>query len=75
MRLTQDVPIKDTVRIGNGSNRTMFVSLPHRKKKGMVFRNISNLKGEKNEDGKKFFVNDQLPEVLKEKRRRVKQMK
>ena len=41
----------------------------------MIYPKVENLKDERNEDGKKYFINDQLPTGLNEKRRRVQQMK
>ena len=40
----------------------------------MVFRNIDKLSYEKNEEGTKYYINGQLPEVLNKKRRRMNQI-
>ena len=74
MRLWQDMPIKSARRFGCYSNnrRAMLIEFSDPKKKGMVFRNMANLKEEQNAEGTKFFVNDHLPDELNEKRRKYK---
>ena len=75
LKTEHNVPIMEAVRIGAGKNRSMLVTLPHRNKKPQLNAKINKLKEARNEDVKKYFVNDQLPEELNERRCRVQQMK
>ena len=72
-----DINFTDATRIGSGINRSMlpFPSLPHKSKKSSIYTKVENLKEARNEGGRKFYINDHLPESLNEKRRCTQQMK
>ena len=58
-------------RIGkpNSDNRPLVVKLYDSNDKAVVFKHASNLKEAENNKGGKYYVNNQLPEKLKEQRR------
>ena len=68
-RLLLNIAIKVAHRMGQGTNRAMVVQLENYEEKGKIFKNLYKLKGVKNEDGKFYFVNDQLPSELQEEQR------
>ena len=75
LKMDNDVKFSDAIRIGSGKNRLMLIFLSHKNKEGPIYTKIGNLRDTRNEDGRNFFVNDQLPEQLNEQCRRVQQMK
>ena len=61
-------------RSGPPNNRSITATLRDPGDKGVVFAYVWNLKGLKNNFGKPYFVDAQLPEALRERRRRAKQI-
>ena len=66
----QDVEIQVAHRIGVGTNRAMMIRLQNPDDKKLIFSHRKNLKSQKMTKGKPFFINDQLPEMLAEEKRK-----
>ena len=69
MRIAEEVPIEVAHRIGEGKHRPMVVRVAEGAK-GKIFSKVGNLCDITNEDGRKYYVNDQLPDELNERRRK-----
>ena len=67
-----EIEIEAAHRLGVGQNRQMVVRLADVEDKAKIFENSKNLKDLTNEDNKKFFVNDQVPEEMSEMRKQAK---
>ena len=52
----------------------MVIKLKDESKKGTIFANVAKLKDERDKGGKKFFLNNQLPEPINEQRKRYNQL-
>ena len=63
------IDIKVAHRTGVGDFRPIVVELENKMDKGVILKKKAKLKSHRNEAGKKYFINEQLPEVLSEKRR------
>ena len=68
-----DVPIQTAYRIGKKGNdyRTMYVKLIDSNHLGLIFSKVSNLKDERNDNDKPYFINEQHTEKENEERRRI----
>ena len=53
-------------------NRTMVVKLKKAGDKGIIYKHSKNLKDITNGDGEKYYINDQLPELQEEAKRKKK---
>ena len=60
--------------MGTGPNKTLVVKLKDPAKKHFVFSREANLKEVKNNQGKSYFVADQLPEQLQEFKRQSQEI-
>ena len=61
MKITTDIPIQAVHRVGDGKNRPLRVVLQNQRDKGIIYKNVSNLKNVTNDRGKKYQIRDQLP--------------
>ena len=68
LELTQVPAVKVAHRVGEGQNRPMVVRLKSARDKGVIYKNVSNLKEKKNAEDKAYFVNDQLPARMNEQK-------
>lgn len=74
LEIREMIPANKAYRIGAGQNRPLIVELRHPENKGKIFSNATKLKGKVNEKGKPYFVAEQLPEEMNEKRRRMNEL-
>ena len=72
MKVQQKIGIQVAHRIGLGQNRPIVVRLEDFADKAVIFLKTKTLKDQTNEDNTKFFVNDQLPEEISERKRQIK---
>ena len=74
LKLNHPVTIQVAHHISNGKNRPMRVVLQNPQQKGIIYKNVSNLKGVTNEKGKKYQIQDQLPPRASERTIRNKDL-
>ena len=74
MKIQQPIEIQSAVRIGKSTPRSVLVKLKSVKDKGMVFKNVKNLKEVHNSKDGLLFVNNQLPPRLQEQQWRYRQL-
>ena len=67
-----DIEIDVAHRMGTGTNRPIVVRLKQQQAKNKFFGNITKLKGLKNQKGRYYQVDNQLPEELSEKRKHMR---
>ena len=68
LKITEDVPIKDAHRMGEGTNRALMVKFRHQDGRAKIYPYLQNLKG------KRKYVNDQVPDETSERKRRERQV-
>ena len=73
LKVTDDIKVRSARRIGKGDNRPIEVVLKNPTDKGVIYKHTSNIKGVKNDKNQGYFIEDQLPEVLAEQKRKLKQ--
>lgn len=69
LKIDRAVPVKNAYRLGYGQHRPAVIELENVEDKGVIFQNVGHLKNVKNEEGRSFFVSEQLPEEFAERRR------
>ena len=75
VKISEDIKIRIAHKIGKqGSEKCpMIVALKNVRDKGTIYKSTKNLKGQKNEEGDEYFVNDQLPAQQTEEVRKLRQ--
>ena len=74
LEIEDEIAVENVYWRGKGKSRPMCVTLQNVKDKGLIYKNVKNLKGKKNEDGKSFNVTDDLPLELQEQQRKYRGM-
>ena len=74
MKITEEIKVYSTLRLGNGNNRPLLVKLSSAASKSVIYSNVSNLKDVKNKNGKNYQISDHLPEEMNEQSRRSRQI-
>ena len=77
LQITQEIKINNAHRIGKQSDsldyRNMVIVLKFSKDKAMIYKHAKNLKDKQNEEGKEYYISDQLPPEQTEASRQRKQ--
>ena len=74
MKIDQHIEITKAYCSGTSKPRALTFVLDNPSDKGLIFSNVRNLRGIKNEMGKPYFIDEQLPELFREQKRRHKQI-
>lgn len=69
LQIQDNIVLQNAYRVGAGTDRPMVVELQKSQDKTKIYQKVGNLKGVKNTKKKPYFVSDQLPEDLAEKKR------
>ena len=75
MKVDKDIKVAVAHRLGKkGDKCNMIARLKNPADKGVIYKNAKLLKDQKNKDNDSYYINDQLPEEMAEKRMRAKQI-
>ena len=71
LQISETISFEDVRRLGRSGreNRPLLITLTKLSDKAVIYKHAKNLKGKQNEDGAYYFINDNLPEVLEERKR------
>ena len=69
-----NIGIVSAFHIGHDNNRLMVVKLQRLEDKRLILRHKANLYNQRNTQGCKFFVDEQLPESLMEEKKKNQQI-
>ena len=75
MKITEEIVVVDAFRMGKKDPPTIMVRMQKPGMVGKIFANLSNLKGLKNENKQKYYLNKQMPARKKEEWKRIQQIK
>ena len=68
-KLGLEVPIDDFFTLGTATPKTIIVIMQNLKDKKQVMKRKKNLKDWRNEDDKKYYINDYQPAIVKEEKK------
>ena len=74
LEITKDIPLAAAYRRGKGTRHSALFTLKNFQDKFLIYKSLKNLKGKKNSAEMGYSVRDDLPEAMREKDRRNRQL-
>ena len=74
MGIQTEIEVVAASRRGKASQRPMWIQLANAGVKGLIYSNVTKLKGKKNENERGYRIQDNLPETMAEPKQRQRQI-